>query len=172
MLAILVLMLGSATKLKTARNIALTGAVTGNANFDGTGNISINTTQEVKKFTTNFSATYGTTGSATFRKSGNIVNIFAQINIPANTMDSLIFNIPNFPDWAKTNQASPNTITTGIAIGGLAGMEADPGYTLQNVCRLTFHKHSDTVYRFVGLFGNKDQDDSSTLYISMNYIVE
>jgi hypothetical protein len=34
----------SATKLTTARNIALTGSVTGNANFDGSGNISISTT--------------------------------------------------------------------------------------------------------------------------------
>lgn len=33
----------SATKLATARNIAITGAVTGNANFDGSGNISIDT---------------------------------------------------------------------------------------------------------------------------------
>ena len=33
----------TATKLATARNIALTGAVTGNANFDGSGNISIAT---------------------------------------------------------------------------------------------------------------------------------
>ena len=33
----------SAAKLATARNIALTGAVTGNANFDGSGNISIDT---------------------------------------------------------------------------------------------------------------------------------
>ena len=32
------------TKLATARNIALTGAVTGNANFDGSENISITTT--------------------------------------------------------------------------------------------------------------------------------
>ena len=34
----------TATKLATARNIALTGAVTGNVNFDGSGNISITTT--------------------------------------------------------------------------------------------------------------------------------
>lgn len=33
----------SATKLQTARNIALTGAVSGNVNFDGSGNITINT---------------------------------------------------------------------------------------------------------------------------------
>ena len=35
----------TATKLATARNIALTGAVTGNANFDGSGNLSIATTK-------------------------------------------------------------------------------------------------------------------------------
>jgi hypothetical protein len=34
----------TATKLATTRNIALTGSVTGNANFDGSGNISIATT--------------------------------------------------------------------------------------------------------------------------------
>ncbi|MDU5863301.1 MAG: pyocin knob domain-containing protein, partial [Acinetobacter sp.] len=34
----------SASKLKTARNIAITGAVSGSANFDGSGNITINTT--------------------------------------------------------------------------------------------------------------------------------
>lgn len=34
----------AATKLATARTIALTGAVTGSATFDGTGNISITTT--------------------------------------------------------------------------------------------------------------------------------
>ena len=34
----------SAAKLATARNIALMGAVAGNANFDGSGNIVITTT--------------------------------------------------------------------------------------------------------------------------------
>lgn len=35
---------GTATKLATARNIAIVGAVSGNANFDGSANISISTT--------------------------------------------------------------------------------------------------------------------------------
>lgn len=43
LLVILVLMLGSATKLQTARNIALTGDVTGSTNFDGSGNVTITT---------------------------------------------------------------------------------------------------------------------------------
>ena len=44
-MVILVLILGTANKLKTARQIALTGAVSGSANFDGSGNVSITTTQ-------------------------------------------------------------------------------------------------------------------------------
>lgn len=38
-------MLGTATKLKNTRNISLTGAVSGNTNFDGSGNVIIKTTQ-------------------------------------------------------------------------------------------------------------------------------
>lgn len=44
-MVILVLMLGTANKLKTARQIALTGAVSGSTNFDGSGNVSITTKQ-------------------------------------------------------------------------------------------------------------------------------
>lgn len=35
----------TASKLQTARNIAISGAVKGSANFDGSGNVTINTTQ-------------------------------------------------------------------------------------------------------------------------------
>lgn len=44
-MVILVLMLGTANKLKSARQIALTGAVSGSTNFDGSGNVSITTKQ-------------------------------------------------------------------------------------------------------------------------------
>lgn len=39
-------MLGTASKLATARNIKIQGAVSGNANFDGSQNVTIETTQE------------------------------------------------------------------------------------------------------------------------------
>ena len=42
LVVILVLMLGSANKLKTGRTISLTGDVTGSASFDGSKNVSIN----------------------------------------------------------------------------------------------------------------------------------
>jgi hypothetical protein len=58
----------TASTLATARNIAVTGAVTGNANFDGSGNISIATTATADPtLTLNGDAS----GSATFTNLGN-----------------------------------------------------------------------------------------------------
>lgn len=45
LLVVVLGMLGTATKLATARKIALTGAVSGNTNFDGSGDITITTKQ-------------------------------------------------------------------------------------------------------------------------------
>lgn len=46
LVVIVVAMLGTATKLQTARNIKLHGAVNGNVNFDGNEDVTINTTQD------------------------------------------------------------------------------------------------------------------------------
>lgn len=45
LLVVVLVMLGTATKLQTVRNIKLQGAVSGNANFNGSENITINTIQ-------------------------------------------------------------------------------------------------------------------------------
>ena len=58
----------SAAALTTARNIALTGAVTGNVNFDGSGNVSIATTATSDPTLT---LSGDVTGSATFTNLGN-----------------------------------------------------------------------------------------------------
>lgn len=62
-------MLGTANKLKNARNISLTGAVSGSGNFDGSGNLNINTTQN------NIAVL---TGSVVAKKSSDPGNSFQQ----------------------------------------------------------------------------------------------
>ena len=68
----------TATKLQAARNIKLQGAVSGNVNFDGTTNVTINTTQS------NIAVL---TGSLTVTKSSNPGNSYNQtvknINYPS-----------------------------------------------------------------------------------------
>ncbi len=59
----------TATKLKTARAIALTGAVTGTANFDGSGNISIATAHTADPVIT---LTGDVSGSGTMTNLGNV----------------------------------------------------------------------------------------------------
>lgn len=71
-------MLGTATKLKTARNISLTGAVSGNVNFDGSKNVSINTTQS------NIAVL---TGSVSVKKSNDPGNTFEQTQKTLNYPD-------------------------------------------------------------------------------------
>jgi len=58
----------TASALATARNIAVTGAVTGNANFDGSGNISMSTTATADPTLT---LSGDASGSATFTNLGN-----------------------------------------------------------------------------------------------------
>jgi hypothetical protein len=59
----------TASTLATARNIALTGAVTGNVNFDGSGNVSISTTATSDPTIT---LTGAVTGSGTMTNLGNV----------------------------------------------------------------------------------------------------
>lgn len=59
----------TAATLATARNIALTGAVTGNVNFDGSGNVSITTTATSDPVIT---LTGAVTGSGTMTNLGNV----------------------------------------------------------------------------------------------------
>jgi hypothetical protein len=69
-----------ATKLQTARNIAFTGAVTGNANFDGSANISIATALVINGWTTlnasaNASITY-TFSQADYQRPRSILFVY------------------------------------------------------------------------------------------------
>lgn len=69
----------SAAKLTTARNIAISGAVTGNANFDGSGNISISTSVN---HTHNYAGSSSAGGAAT---SANKVNSSLTITLSDGT---------------------------------------------------------------------------------------
>lgn len=70
MLIVALVIHGTATKLKTPRNIAISGAISGNANFDGSGNVNIVT------------------------KQANVSVLTGELTIPASTSNNKIITYP------------------------------------------------------------------------------
>ena len=90
----------TASTLATARNIAVTGAVTGNANFDGSGNISITTTATADPtLTLNGDAS----GSATFTNLGNAT---LTVTVADDSHNHVISNVDGLQTALDGKQAS------------------------------------------------------------------
>lgn len=100
----------SATKLQTARTIALTGGVTGSTTFDGSGNVSISATVTGNAPSATKLATARTINGTAFDGTSNI-EVTAdpnQRNIPLNTnLDNL--TTPGF--WSSQSDGNTNTMT-------------------------------------------------------------
>lgn len=87
----------TATRLQTARNIALTGAVTGNVNFDGSGNVSLATTltkATVRDFNRTISGTATALGGTT-----NTIEMTGQVVVSADGLIRQYFHLKHFRDW-------------------------------------------------------------------------
>ena len=87
----------TATKLQTARNIVLTGAVTGNVNFDGSRNVSMATTltkATVQDFNRIISGTATALGGTT-----NNIKMTGQVVVSADGLIRQYFHLKHFRDW-------------------------------------------------------------------------
>lgn len=83
----------TASKLARARNIKIQGAVSGNANFDGSANITINTTVGVSKVEKTVSNN-GITIKMTLKKQLNMVYASFNFTIPKDTLTP--FSVTSF----------------------------------------------------------------------------
>lgn len=98
---------GSATKLKTARQITLSGNVSGSAYFDGSKNITINVNRvtDAEKLTNSRQITLSgdVNGSAYFDGSSNInINVNSRHSAHASNADNAGYaNWANGANWAK-----------------------------------------------------------------------
>jgi hypothetical protein len=93
---------GRADTLTTARNIAVSGAVTGSANFDGSGNISISTTATSDPTLT---LAGDATGSATFTNLGNATLTVAVVD---DSHNHIISNVDGLQTALDGKLASAN----------------------------------------------------------------
>ena len=102
----------NADKLTTARNIALTGAVTGNANFDGSSNISIATTATADPtLTINGDAS----GSATFTNLGNAT---LTLTVADDSHNHIISNVDGLQTALDGKASSSHTHSNYVAVSG------------------------------------------------------
>lgn len=99
----------TATKLKTARNIALTGTITGNANFDGSGNISIATSVDSTPTTGSYFKGVPVVTSAGVMKVGKYIDFH-------NAADSNA----DYDVRLQCNGTSANTVNMPTSSGTLA----------------------------------------------------
>ena len=97
----------SASTLATARNIALTGAVTGNANFDGSANISIATTATADPTLT---LAGDASGSATFTNLGNAT---LTVTVADDSHNHIIGNVDGLQAALDGKSSTGHTHTIG-----------------------------------------------------------
>jgi hypothetical protein len=121
----------TATKLATARTLAISGAVTGSGSFDGSGNLTIATAHE-----TAFTGSSGSNGYQKF-PSGIIIQYGVTGNIAANGQLAVTFPI-TFPNQMSSVVISPRYVTTPDAneatyeAGSYIRAVATTGFTIQN----------------------------------------
>lgn len=132
----------TASKLKTARNISLSGDVTGSVSFDGSSNVTINTTLS------NSGVSAGTYTKITVDSKGRVTS--------GTTLSAS--DIPNL-DWSKITSGKPTTlsgygITDGVKNNGAtpsiqAGLDASKP-TAGTVGRLYIATDTNKIYRDTG----------------------
>lgn len=148
----------TASKLATARNIAISGAVSGNADFNGSKNINISTSLYNNATTLNFA----TIGSAKIKRKGNLVTVSVEVQIPKGGA-ATASNSVALPDWAipsnnlLTNYALNSTIASSMNGTAFGYIQIYINGTTRNI-RL--------------LCNNKDTVNTQSLHITLTYIVD
>ena len=118
----------TATALETARNIAVTGSVTGNANFDGSGNISISTTATADPTLT---LSGDASGSATFTNLGNAT---LSVTVADDSHNHVISNVDGLQTalngkLGSTAKAADSNLLDGIDSAGFLRSNANDTMT-------------------------------------------
>jgi len=114
----------NADKLTTERNIALTGAVTGSVNFDGSGNVSLATTATSDPTLT---LSGDASGSATFTNLGNAtLAVTIADDSHGHSFNNLLNKTGGTGNYTSTGTFTGGTFNaTSTSGGGFQGIDAD-----------------------------------------------
>lgn len=145
----------TASKLATARNIKLQGAVSGNTNFDGSTNIVINTSLYNQATTVNFSIR----GTAKIKRIGNVVTINVEVSCPPKSSTSTTNSVA-LPSWANP---SSHLLTDNV-------LESSVAIDMNKHCTGYIQIYNNANLRL--LTYNTDEQNTNKLRINFTYIVD
>lgn len=171
---ILQAMLGTANKLKTARNIKLQGAVSGNADFDGSKNVTIDTTQEVLKDTLSISEDKGKI-DLIIKRAGNIVMINVDATVYAQKESLLCIKSLNLPSWAKLTKEYTTSEVLGAFFhsSNFRKENGSSGWSLSSFCRCSIIRSGADLYK-ISLMADtgEPQEEAQTYHCFISYIID
>ena len=156
-----------------SRNIALQGAVSGNVNTDGSGDVVINTVQPVQTSTITSSKS-GITFTLVFKRIGNLVTVNVKADIPSSvdTAVSYIQLASVMPSWAKTSDNSVVVLDNQMTAGGYSYV--NEGLAFSDVMRMSISRSSSSDYRLIYAYAQSTSTSfpsGHSLNVNFKYIV-
>lgn len=155
----------TASKLQTARNIKVTGAVNGNANFDGSENIEINTVSNYNKTTLNKTLN-GTTINVEIKKSQDIVLVNIEANVRGNGIGTINEFALAFPEWAKP-KVKPSSVKV---LASVTNTDIQGTSLKRDIRAELWYQASGNLY-LAGTFLNQNSE-STILRANLAYILD
>ena len=170
-------MLGTADKLKNARQIALTGDVTGSANFDGSGNISIPTSVKNSKTQTNTVSTKEDNIGIkmVIKRNMNIVHISIVITVPAGTESGAsLVNLDNLlPAWAKCTDDTSEFLGSGNYFEGVQVSDGSNASKISSYCKCYMNYAADmsVKHRLGYSFVRGEKSSEQNFNFAFSYVI-
>lgn len=154
----------SASKLETPRTISLTGDVTGSTNFDGSSDISIDTSLSVSEVQT-WEATKNDIHIKIVKK-GNVCKMEVSTTLAAKDGVATLVQLSDMPNWAKCDFESTGEISNSLSAKNFQKILNQNAYSPESYLFATFAKVDESTYRMAVLGGNPtdtEQDVSTFL---------
>lgn len=157
----------SASKLETPRTISLTGDVTGSTNFDGSSDISIDTSLSVSEAQT-WEATKNDIHIKIVKK-GNVCKMQVSTTIESDDVIAKLIQLSDMPDWAKCDFEPNGTIASASSSIGFSKGVSETNFSVTYGLTIHLVKIDSTTYRMT-VMGCNSESSSRDVSLTVTYL--
>lgn len=157
----------SASKLETPRTISLTGDVTGSTNFDGSSDISIDTSLSVSEVQT-WEATKNDIHIKIVKK-GNVCKMQVSTTIESDDVIAKLIQLSDMPDWAKCDFEPNGTIASASSSIGFSKDVSETNFSVTYGLTIHLVKIDSTTYRMT-VMGCNSESSSRDVSLTVTYL--